>query len=575
MPEAPIDTQPVSDARAERAQKENARLLRPVSRLLLLAPLVLGLSQLALAQLPEAPLPLSNTEDARTLPKGTVRLRALNAWTRIDEVYDAAADSANRLHPLGNAFASGALGVRELPSLLPAQSALRTLTGDANFQLNVGQLVSSADSRVVTTPFTLEYGVTNRLTLGVTVPVIQTHTTVFVELNPRAKIPPRIGNPITLGLSAVNVGPNPAKLGNSNAQQANQGVINQLTDALGQLHSYIAGCASSGTCSPSDVSSAMQAAVQDSLFRNAIAVIYGTDNTASPFAPFGSAQTTINSRLTSLQTTVNGLLGTSYSFTGLAGANAPAALLQLQQLATALPGIGYDSLGSPDRIGIGDVEVSAAFKLMDGFGDTTRNRAVRTLLRAVVRLPTGQPTFGIVPFEVGTGTHQTGGDLAAIVDTRLSRRFMATLVAQYTAYFTNAALLRVPNSDYSLFPLVPAVPGMWREGNAIQLEATPRVQLTSSLSFNGAYALRHQAAPQYTTLDGSPAPVFDATTEQRVGLGFGYSTVNRYQAGRSSFPFEVFFTHLETIAASGGLTPKYRRDQVELRIYYRLFRPGR
>jgi hypothetical protein len=69
--------------------------------------------------------------------------------------------------------------------------------------------------------------------------------------------------------------------------------------------------------------------------------------------------------------------------------------------------------------------------------------------------------------------------------------------------------------------------------------------------------------------------MFAATTEQRVGLGFGYSTVNRYAVGRSSVPFEVFFTHLETITASGGLTPKYRRDQLELRIYYRLFRPGR
>jgi hypothetical protein len=289
----------------------------------------------------------------------------------------------------------------------------------------------------------------------------------------------------------------------------------------------------------------------------------------------GPTQTTIAGNLNALQQSINSLIGSSFTFGPPSGANGPAALQQLTQVATAFPGIGYDSLGSPDRISVGDVEVSAAFKLMDSFADTARNRAFRALLRGVVRLPTGFPSYGLVPFEVGTGTHQTGGDLGIVVDTRFSRRLMATLAAQYTAYFTKASILRVPNSDYALFPLVPPDSGTWREGNALQVEATPRIQLTDFFSFHGAYALRHQAAPQYTNSNGGTPPLFEPTNEQRVGLGFAYSTVNRYAAGRSSVPFEIFFTHLETIAASGSLVPKYRRDQIELRIYYRLFRPGR
>jgi hypothetical protein len=546
-------------------------MLRRASRWLRRSALLAASAHAAHAQLPAATLPLSNTEDARTLAKGTVRLRVLNAWTRIDEVYDAAADSTNRLHPLGNAFSSGALGARELPSLLPAQEALRTLTGDPNLQLNLGQLVSTADARVVTTPFTLEYGLTNRLVLGVMVPVVQTHTTVFVNLNPRSVHPRRVGG----GISAANVGPNPAHLGNSTAQQQNLTLIQQLSAARQGLQGYLSSCQSSGSCSAQSVAQASQLIGQLTSDSAAISTLYGVDQNASPFAPIGPTQATINTNLTTLQNTINSLLGSSYSFPNPIGANGLAALSQLQQFATGFPGIAYDSLGSPDRIGIGDVEVSAALKLLDSFGDSIRNPAFRTLLRGVVRLPTGQPSFGLVPFEVGTGTHQTGGDLAAVIDTRFSRRLMTTLTVQYTAFFTNAPILRLPNSDYALFPFEPPVPGTWREGNALELEATPRIQITDFFSLNGAYALRHQAAPQYAATDGSTAPVFEATTEQRVGLGFGYSTVNRYLTGRSSFPFEVFFTHLETIAASGGLTPKYRRDQIELRIYYRLFRPGR
>ena len=567
MSEEPIEAHYCGDARVEHRGRECvlARASRRLCAVLALSVLGRG----ALAQLPAATLPLSNTEDARTLPMGTVRLRVLNAWTRFEDVYDAAADSTNPLHPLGNAFSSSALGAREIPSLLPAQNALRTLTGDPNLQLNLGQAIATADSRIVTTPFTLEYGVTSRLTMGVTVPVVQTRTTVFLDLNPRNRTPRRVPP----GVSLANVGPNPAQLGSPGAQTQNANLLGQLGSARSALQSYLGSCQSSGSCSAQSVAQANQLLAQTTSDSSAIAMLYGVNGSASPFAPFGPTQTTIATNLTNLQNTINALLGSSFLFGAPAGAQAVAGLLQLQKLATAIPGIGYDSLGSPDRIGIGDVEVSAAFKLLDSFGDSTRTTGLRTLLRGVVRLPTGQPSYGLVPFEVGTGTHQTSGDLAAIVDAKFSRRFMTTLAAQYTAYFTNASILRVPNSDYELFPLQAPVPGTWREGNALQLEATPRIQLTNYFTFHGAYAMRHQAAPQYTTTDGSAPPAFDATTEQRVGLGFGYSTVSQYMLGRSNFPFEMFFNHLETIAATGGLVPKYRRDQIELRIYYRLFRP--
>ena len=457
--------------------------------------------------------------------------------------------------------------------MLPAQNALRTLTGNPSLQLNVGQLVSTADSRIVTTPFTLEYGVTNHLTLGVMVPVVQTHTTVFVELNPVARNPRRVGNP--LGQSAANVGPNPAYLNNASAQGTNQAVVQSLITARQGLQNYVASCQSSGSCSAQAVAQATQLIAQTTADSAAIATLYGLNAHTSPFAPMGPTQAAIAANLKTLGDSISTLLGSSYSIGAPFGAVSWAALQQLQKVATAVPGIAYDSLGSPDRISVGDVEISAAYKLLDSFTDSTGSFALRALLRGVVRLPTGLPSYGMVPFELGTGTHQNGADLGMIVDARFSSLLMATLAAQYTAYFSNVAILRTPNSDYSLFPFQPPVPGSWREGNAIQVAATPRVQLTGDLSVNGAYALRRQAAPQYLTSDGSPAPVFDATTEQRVGVGFAYSTVNRYQLGRSSFPFEVFFTHLETIAASGGLVPKYRRDQLEFRIYYRLFRFGR
>jgi len=558
MAEVAEDTHDIEGARRRGSERIRSRSLGRASLLIV----AFSLASRVSAQLPPAPLPLSNTEDARTVPKGVVLFRAMNAWTRFDEVYDAAADSAHHLHPLGDAFSATQLGVRQFPALAAAENALRTLTGDPNLSLNLGQAFATANTRTVTTPFTLQYGVTDRLTIGAMVPVVQTHSTVFVELNPRR----------LQGNTGANVGPNPAFL---NHPGNNQQLLDALRGAAGDLEAFIANCASSGGCSQATVDAAVALAHRDTLFYNAVQVLYGTNSQASPFAPLGDAQKAVVAQLDTLRAQISAITGGSYVFLDPAGAGGPAALLQLQQLATAPAGVAFDSLGSPDRIGIGDVEVSARFKLVDGFADTTGGMRLRATLLGVVRLGTGRPPTGTVPFEVGTGTGQTSADGGALIDLRLGRRLMATLGAQYTSYFTSSDVARLPNSDYALFPLDVPIAGSWREGDAVQVEATPRLSLTDYFTFFGAYTFRHQAASKYTSPDAPVLPLFSATMEQRAGLGFGYSTVARYARGRSSVPIELSFTHLETLTATGGLVPKYSRDQIELRIYYRLRRAGR
>jgi hypothetical protein len=64
-------------------------------------------------------------------------------------------------------------------------------------------------------------------------------------------------------------------------------------------------------------------------------------------------------------------------------------------------------------------------------------------------------------------------------------------------------------------------------------------------------------------------PGLPSTTAQQVGFGFTYSTILGRDRGPGRMPFEATFSHLETIAASGGPTPKTSRDQIELRVYFR------
>jgi hypothetical protein len=90
---------------------------------------------------------------------------------------------------LGSRFAADSLGPREIPSLAATESAIRTLSGLSNFRLTAGQLVSIVNSRVVTAPLIIEYGLASKLTLGVVVPLVETRSTVYSQLNPRAGSP--------------------------------------------------------------------------------------------------------------------------------------------------------------------------------------------------------------------------------------------------------------------------------------------------------------------------------------------------------------------------------------------------
>ena len=556
MHEAATEPHKTGDARPRLKRFWRASLLTIVA--------LLGVSRLSTAQLPPFPVPLSNTEDARTLPKGAFMFSALNAWTRISQVYDAAADSAHPLHPIGDSFTFDSLGVRQFPGLAAAQSALRTLTGDPNLSLNIGRTFATVDARYVTTPFSLSYGITNRLTISATMPVVQTQANVFVELNPR-----RLN-----GNTGANVGPNPAQLGNPAALQANAAVVAQLGAANSALMAYITNCTQSGSCSAQDVATANDALAKTTSYQTAIQTLYGTSQQTSAFAPYQAAQQAVLNQLAALAATINGLLGSSFDFGKPQGAGAPAANLQLQQLVTARPGPAYDSLGSPARISIGNIEIASLFKLVDQFRDTTGIR-LRATLRGAANVATPlQLVSGTIPYEVGIGTGQTNVDGGAIVDIRLGRRLMTTLAGQYTAYLTSASIARMPNSDYSLFPMDTMSAASWREGNAIQAEATPRFLLTDYFTIHAAYTFRHQAASKYTSPGVAEPPLIAASTEQRIGFGFGYSTVARYARSLSVVPLEVFYTHLQTITASGGLTPQYSRDQIQFRIYYRLPRRG-
>lgn len=512
----------------------------------------------------DAQIGLTNDMDATALPRGGWSLRVSNEWTRFDEVFGAPGAIGSGTSALGALLASDSLGARQFPALAGLEASLRALTGDVNSRLSLGVMRSVADSRVVTTPIGLHYGLTSRLSIGVMMPVVQTRTTMTLELNPTGR--------------AGNVGVLPS------ADPAAVQVQQAFTAASVTLEQQLATC---GTPTPSSVCS-RQAEARSLLdatraFAGGVAQLYGTGG-GQAFAPFAADPIfpQVAAHQQALSDQFASFFGTGITAPALPGAANTAGLDELRRfLREQQFGTRRDTLNTIERFGVGDLELSLRWQVADAFADTTRRDGgpgYRVAVEGAVRLPTGLPVLTGMPYEIPTGGRfDVEGRVAA--DVRPARYLAATLSAQYALPISGRNVPFVPN------PLVPVlgagVPlsGEWKPGSVLRLSASPHVLVTRFFSLDAHYAFVRFGGDQYTFLRDStdlavvPAPDFGAgytspaTMEHRVGFGFSYSSTGQYARFRVPLPIEIAYTHLETIAASGGIVPKGFRDVLRVRIF--------
>lgn len=520
----------------------------------------------ARAQTAASPQTTDATADARVLPRHTFRFRQLISWTRYDALYGTAAGGSTAM-PLGAAFSDSSLGVASVPALLPTQASIAALAGEPSYALSVGQLTTTADSRIATAPLIVDYGVTSRLTVGVMVPLVETRTTVLSRLNP-------------IGSTTANVGINPARLSAAAAQQ-NAALVAGFTQAAAALNTLIAQCNAGSSDSRCAYARANDAAAQSLIqssgtFASGLQSLYGTSAGGGMyFVPLSTsaAQTAIGARVGDFAQQYQQFLGSSSPLVSGApmGAAGPAALLQLQQ--QLLLGNGRDTVGTAARTSIGDIEIAAAYQLLNSFSDDTNSAhgglSYRLTLNAAYRIATGQPPAPNRLFDLGTGYGQAGVRAGAATDIRFGRRVSLTGTGAYTMQLGSISTARTANPGDALLPLGPAVPGSYSNGNELALHLVPRVRLAGFWNLEGQFLMRRIGADRYIgTAPGPLAPGLTSASSEAVGFGFSYSAVgsNARHAGR--VPVEMSFSHLETIAGSGGPIPQSFRDQIALRVYW-------
>jgi hypothetical protein len=524
-----------------------------------------------------AQVELSHTDDAAPVPRGMLRLRITNAWTRYDQRYGPAG-----LVQSGDALSADALGVAQFPLLTPVETAFRSLSGNPRTRLSLGRLTTSADTRIVTTPIAVEYGLTRRLSVGVIVPVVQTRRTVGVRVN-------QDGAPGNAGLVPLSQ--------RSAAASANEAARASASGAATQLLALIRRCeASQGsqecagvTADPPGAAAALARARQLAAGAGAL----GTTAADAVIAPraIGTVALEIELQRNALNRQLQQYLGagavqasqvyfapTDFSYIDFQGRDGAPGLLQ-----SPLAG-GLDSIRTTERIGFGDVTIGAQYLVFDRFQrDAMPLRGTLQARLAVggsVRLGTSIHDTVTNLVDIGTG-EGPGFELRTALDL-ISGRVGGTVAGRYSHSFARTVRAPLYGDPESGFPIPVFGPRERRAGDVIGIDLTPRYLLSEVFAIDGHYGLERSGSAAYARVtDTAPdvaglcavvscaGPGGTTRSTQRAGLGLRYSTVDAYSRGRARYPFEVSFTHLTTVSGDPGI-PQLTRDQIQLRLFYRL-----
>jgi hypothetical protein len=523
---------------------------------------------------------ISHDEDAAPVPARTLRLSAANVWTQYDSRF-----ATNGIRPLGADLSTDSLGPRQLPNLEPTERALQALTGNPSTRLTLGRLDVRSDARIVSTNLALDYGVTRRFSVGVLVPIVQTRRTAQARVNVD-----------TAAAVRANVGYVPV-LGRADVARATLGTVNALTEASARITQLLGRCQqapAAAECDPvrgREVSAAA-AARSAADFASAVTAAYGTTlqtaliapRTGSPLATLIDArraalEAQLRTYVPSASVAALATASTEFAYADFQGRNGVAGLLQSRL------GGGLDSIRTSERIGVGDVQLRARYLVIDRVTyDTGAVRGLQTRLAVTgaLRFATSVADSTANLVDIGTGDG-AGAEVRSALDIA-GRRVGVTLAARYARSLARTVSVPVLGYASGEFPLPVFGEVSRTAGDVMAMDVTPRLFFGEWMAFEGQYGFERRggttysggaaAAPDPLCLacqGASPITSTPATAMQVIGVGLRYSTVDAYLRGRARYPVEVSYRHLEALTGDAG-SPKTYREQIQLRIYYRLLR---
>jgi hypothetical protein len=527
-------------------------------------------------------------DDALALPRGVLRVRTLVQWSWFNERYglNTPGRAEGSLEPLGIDFAIDSVGVSEFPNLVSLQAGLRSLTGNPNWGLTLGSTRLDLRAHVTAIPLVVEAGLSRRFSVGIQIPYVQTRNSAFFDVNPNRR--------------EGNLGFNPALAVPAAAAQ-NATMFAQFNTAAATLEATIDACRANPAASPQCPALLAQEANARALIANTRAFAAGVNSlySTSPFVPIRNtdAQLAIEARVAFFRDTyANSFNIRNITTTGPFASQNTLTLRDAQTILTDPTdprfGMVADPLRTIERSHLGDIEVGGKFLILDTFGNTTAKRMspsglnFRAAIGGVVRLPTGQAESPNNFIDIGTGQGQTDLEGHVFADVLVGSRFWQSFVVRYNNQLGDDEEIRIIDLPNKRLAVLYRRQMVERDlGNIFEFETSPRIVVNDFLAVSGHYVYRSKVEDEYTgtfvipaaitgfsdvTLDASTLNLETEQKEHRLGGGISFSNLFAFEQKKARIPFEVTYLHWQTVKGTGNV-PKAFTDQIQLRLYTRLF----
>jgi len=461
--------------------------------------------------------------------------------------------------PLGLPLTGDTVGATAIPVVARLEQDVRVASGVPGFVANLGQSLLSVRQERRTTPITAELGLSDRLSLSVSVPIVRVATRAHLQISSKG----------------ANLGLNPLLRGVANSGTLYGTFFAQFDTSLARLDANIAGggygCPPSRQCAAQAFLDSARG-VRTALYQ----MVHGAGQTGAPFMPLDSSDggrgiVQVVSYLQTRDSAAFNVTGFRDSF--LLAHDTLSADLVAGAIVDSAYGFGYRGLPYRNsfRLGLGDIEVAAKYRL-------AASAHYAAALVGLLRLPTAQRDSDDDWLRQSLGDHQMDVELRFIQELFVGSRLWLNVAVRGGIQRPGTRVRRVAPFGAILVPFAATAQLAWDPGDYAGVDVAPLYRLNPRFAagLTASYWIKQQ--DRYTfrsaqdSLDlaarlGAPtsaALLDEGTAERRLRFGVAVTYV-----GPS---FEGGFSIEQTVSGgSAGVTPAAPVYRIVMRTTRKLF----
>lgn len=477
------------------------------------------------------------------LPRGAILFEVRSSHVLAGSTFG---DGSER-RAFGAAFLDAPFSVGTFPSLEPEEERFRALLEDPGASLRPGDLVGRFDADEQHTPMRVGWGATDRITLGVTAPLVRRQRSALLAVDP----------------SGANAGTNPATGGAASEVNAFR---SEADGALTELQSRVeAHCTDQGDDTPG----CQDGRATVDRITGFLGQLDAAWNEALLFPLVGSdAGNALAGRWTGFRSElaeweVEGPQSIPLATTALS------ADAFESELGAPVWGAGrFPFEGIEPLVELGDLQVHVAAALLTGEErDTDARLRVRSAVELTAQLPTGVPDSLALVYPVDPAHGYGGGGIRWLTDILLDDRLALLAELEWQGYLDREHVLigADPIHPWNYETARREVTG--NPGNRFTLRVSPRWSVSRGLTIGAGWELLRRGEGRWTSADsaGSDPVVRSAGHRQRASVELRFAGWDEQIAEQLPFPIEILARGSWSIAGSGG-APRDRRFEVGARL---------